>query len=126
VGFDFESRPLERAREAGATRRGRRRGEDAGTARHGRGRSGGGGAAAAVAGVGARLEVGDDPTGGAHLPASRREEEGAQAGPRRKWARAGGGVDWADGPRRGKRRKKKKKRKKGFFSWDLKLHFGDF
>nr|BAD28438.1 hypothetical protein [Oryza sativa Japonica Group]BAD29214.1 hypothetical protein [Oryza sativa Japonica Group] len=109
VGFEIESRPLERARWAGATGRGWRCGEDAGTARRGSGRSGGGGAAAAVAGDGTRLEVVDDPIGGAHMLASRREEEGARAGPRRRWARAGGRVDWADGPRRGKRRKKKKK-----------------
>jgi hypothetical protein len=30
-------------------------------------------------------------------------------------------VDWADGPRRGKRRKQEKEKEKKGFSWDLKI-----
>nr|BAI39654.1 Epstein-Barr virus-like [Oryza sativa Indica Group]BAI39759.1 Epstein-Barr virus-like [Oryza sativa Indica Group] len=69
----------------------------------GRGRDGKGGGVGGCRRGRGWLEVGDDPTGGAHLSASRREEEGARAGPRRSGARAGDGVDWADGPRRGKK-----------------------
>nr|BAC92499.1 hypothetical protein [Oryza sativa Japonica Group]BAC92626.1 hypothetical protein [Oryza sativa Japonica Group] len=81
----------------------------------GRGRDGKGGGVGGCRRGRGWLEVGDDPTGGAHLSASRKEEEGARAGPRRSGACAGDGVDWADGPRIGKKEEKKKKKKKGFF-----------
>jgi hypothetical protein len=129
--------PLASAREGREMRgRGRRRGEDAGATRRGHGRSGGGGGAAvSAAAVGAPAPTaggGRRPTGGAHLSASQREEGGAHGLTQQEEGRARvgekGGVDWADGPKRWKKRKRKaKKGKRGKdFSWDLKLHFGDF
>ena len=126
---DSKSNPALSSARAGREMRGkrRRRGEDAGAARRGRGKSGGGGGvadSAAVAVGGGWLEEGDDLTGGPHLSASRREGERERAGPQGE-AERGRRVDWADGPRRGKRRKKEKEKEERIFL-GLKLHFGDF
>ena len=107
--------------------RGRRRGREVRARSGGATWSGeGGGVAdsAAVAVGGGWLEEGDDLTGGPHLSASRREGKGN--GPAQtKEAERGRRVDWADGPRRGKRRKKEKEKEERIFL-GLKLHFGDF
>lgn len=73
-------------------------------------------------GAGGRRK-GTTPTGGAHLSASRGEREGRLGPAHKEEGARGGGVDWADGPRRGKGGKRKGGKD---FPWDLKLHVLNF
>nr|BAD19704.1 EBNA-1 nuclear protein-like [Oryza sativa Japonica Group]BAD19708.1 EBNA-1 nuclear protein-like [Oryza sativa Japonica Group] len=128
-GFKMRIPPLfERTHVPGDAGRGRRRGEDAWAMRRGCGRSGGGGhggfGGGCRRGAGGQRK-GTTPTGGAHLSASRGEMEGRLGPAHKEEGARGGGVDWADGPRRGKGGKRKRKGGKDF-PWDLKIACAQF